>query len=198
MKKLLPLCMLVLTGCTASPEVKTIDGYMSINSPMDGSCIYVCDVPLSVSDDYVTCYPPNGCAFIYDEQCIRVTGTVSSDSTLIDCTYEVVAPTAVIQAYNEDVSSGVFATLDDWLGSIRRYLDEPSTAEEVSSAYYEALLMEANVPYDVMSKLTQYTQEYNEWLSNGKPEDNTLDDTYSEIQEVVSDWFESLRIREDS
>lgn len=200
MRKLLPLLAgaLLLTACTAPTEVKTLNGYMSIDSPMDGSCIYMCDAPLSIGTDCVKCYPPKGCAFIYEEQCIRVTGTVSDGSTLIDCTYEVVAPTAAIQAYNEDVSSGVFATLDDWLGSIRQYIAEPSTAEEVSSAHYEVLLMDTNVPYDVKSKLIQYTQEYNEWLSNGKPEDNTLDATYAEIQEVVSDWFESLRVQEDS
>ena len=198
MKKLLLLIgMLFLTACTSVETTKSIDGYITLDSPTDGSCVYIRDVPLSMSSDSsIICYPPNGCAFVYSEQCVRITGTIGEGSTLTNCTYEVVAPTSAIQAYNEDISSGVFATLDEWLVKIANGLNNPDEAEEVSSAYYESLLMSSKVPQAVITSIITYTQEYNEWLSNGKPEDNTLNDTYSKVQEAVSDWFESLRVVE--
>ena len=199
---------------------------MSVVSPYNGSCAYIMPMPLSnmpmvdFSNDTLTSmvpiYPAKGTAFLYTEQCIRVTGTmkygqVTTDENkyeyswyLADCSYDVVAPTDAIAEYNLCINNGSMGVIDGWLSQIFKGLQDTEQAEIVDPLEFETKLLQAEITdtlKQVSSKVNALNASYNKWVEAGAKtegaEYSAMQDSYAEVNTSINEWLSTLKVRGD-
>ena len=204
-----------------------IAGYMSLSSPEDGSYAYITATPITPFtntavdgkvSDVVVCYPSKGTVFAFNEDCLRVTGTVKWEEVttsegvtvpwcLTNCSYEIITPTDKISEYNSFIDCGGMKVIDIWLSGMYTGISTPEEAKTVDASAYEAKLLEVmggsltETAKSISDTISTFNVGYNEWVESGHAEEG---ETYTELEEkyhtmldAMYTWVNSVKVSGD-